>query len=47
LAGVKSNTRAHTALVSPASRYLKLAFGGAHVESNQRLMYTSAWASPQ
>jgi len=33
LAGVKSNTRAHTALVSPASRYLKLAFGGAHVES--------------
>src|SRR4029077_4552505 len=28
-------------------RYLKVGFGGAHTESNQRLMYTSAWASPQ
>jgi len=24
------------------SRYLKLGFGGAHTDSNQRLMYTSA-----
>jgi hypothetical protein len=24
------------------ARYLKLGFGGAHTESNQRLMYTSA-----
>ena len=30
-----------------ARRYLKLGFGGVHMESNQRLMYTSAWASPQ
>jgi hypothetical protein len=28
-------------------RYLKVGFGGTHTESNQRLMYTSAWASPQ
>jgi hypothetical protein len=34
-------------LPSPARRYLKFGFGGAHTESNQRLMYTSAWASPQ
>jgi hypothetical protein len=27
--------------------YLKVGFGGAHTESNHRLMYTSAWASPQ
>jgi hypothetical protein len=25
----------------------KFGFGGVHTESNQRLMYTSAWASPQ
>jgi hypothetical protein len=25
-----------------AARYLKLGLGGAHTESNQRLMYTSA-----
>jgi hypothetical protein len=25
-----------------ARRYLKLGFGGAHTDSNQRLMYTSA-----
>jgi hypothetical protein len=25
-----------------AARYLKLGFGGAHTEANQRLMYTSA-----
>ena len=30
-----------------AACYLKLGLGGAHTESNQRLMYTSAWASPQ
>jgi hypothetical protein len=30
-----------------AKSYLKLGFGGEHTESNQRLMYTSAWASPQ
>ena len=29
------------------SPYLKFGFGGVHTESNQRLMYTSAWASPQ
>lgn len=27
--------------------YLKVGLGGAHTESNQRLMYISAWASPQ
>lgn len=26
---------------------LKSGFGGVHTESNQRLIYTSAWASPQ
>ena len=26
----------------PARRYVKLGFGGAHTDSNQRLMYTSA-----
>jgi hypothetical protein len=26
----------------PVKRYLKLGFGDAHTESNQRLMYTSA-----
>jgi hypothetical protein len=31
----------------PGTDYLKLGFGGEHTESNQRLMYTSAWASPQ
>ncbi len=28
-------------------RYRKLGFGGVHTESNQRLMYTWACASPQ
>lgn len=27
---------------SAARRYVKFGFGGAHTESNQRLMYTSA-----
>jgi len=28
--------------LTPARRYIKLGFGGAHTDSNQRLMYTSA-----
>src|SRR5712692_3925554 len=40
-------TRLRAILDSSLSGYLKLGFGGAHTESNQRLMYTSAWASPQ
>jgi hypothetical protein len=28
--------------LTPARRYVKLGFGGAHTDSNQRLMYTSA-----
>jgi LysR family transcriptional regulator, hca operon transcriptional activator len=28
--------------LSSARRYVKLGFGGAHTDSNQRLMYTSA-----
>jgi LysR family hca operon transcriptional activator len=28
--------------LGPARRYVKLGFGGAHTDSNQRLMYTSA-----
>jgi hypothetical protein len=27
---------------SPVKSYVKLVFGGAHTDSNQRLMYTSA-----
>jgi hypothetical protein len=27
---------------SPVKSYVKLGFGGAHTDSNQRLMYTSA-----
>lgn len=27
---------------SPVKRYVKFGFGGAHTESNQRLMYASA-----
>jgi hypothetical protein len=27
---------------SPVKRYMKLGFGGAHTDSNQRLMYTSS-----
>jgi hypothetical protein len=33
--------------LTAARRYVKLGFGGVHTDSNQRLMYTSAWASPQ
>lgn len=33
--------------VETARNYLKVGFGGAHAASNQRLMYISAWASPQ
>ena len=33
-----TNTRSLT----PATRYVKLGLGGAHTDSNQRLMYTSA-----
>ena len=32
----------HPLFESPVKRYLKLGLGGAHTESNQRLMYTSA-----
>ena len=28
--------------LTPARRYVNLGFGGAHTDSNQRLMYTSA-----
>jgi hypothetical protein len=28
--------------LTPERRYVKLGFGGAHTDSNQRLMYTSA-----
>ena len=28
--------------LTPSKRYVKVGFGGAHTESNQRLMYTSA-----
>ncbi len=28
--------------LTPSRRYVKLGFGGAHTDSNQRLMYTSA-----
>jgi hypothetical protein len=28
--------------LTPSKRYVKLGFGGAHTDSNQRLMYTSA-----
>jgi hypothetical protein len=34
--------RCFIAVVLDANRYLKLGFGGAHTDSNQRLMYTSA-----
>jgi hypothetical protein len=39
---VTSETLNPAPLQKPLQRYLKLGFGGAHTESNQRLMYTSA-----
>ena len=33
---------AHGIELTLARRYVKLGFGGAHTDSNQRLMYTSA-----
>jgi hypothetical protein len=47
LAAVRVKSREPTTSLYRARRYMKLGFGGAHTESNQRLMYTSAWASPQ
>jgi len=35
-------TRSRGIELSSARRYVKLGFGGAHTDSNQRLMYTSA-----
>ena len=34
--------RARGVELTPARRYVNLGFGGAHTDSNQRLMYTSA-----
>jgi hypothetical protein len=42
LPGAGSLTLAADRLHPSARRYLKIGFGGAHTDSNQRLMYTSA-----
>jgi len=40
--GLPGERRQNFGKPEPVGHYLKLGFGGAHTESNQRLMYTSA-----